>query len=309
MDRLETMQVFVRVAERMSFAAAARDLGLPASTVSDAVKELEQRLGARLLERTTRQVRLTPDGEAYRRRCLALLADFEEAETAFRGTKPKGTVRVDAQGSLARHIILPGLPRFLDEHPGLEVQMSETDRFIDPIAEGVDCVVRAGPVGNSDLVARRVALMPEVTCVSPDYVARFGMPERWDRLDGHRMIGYRSSATGGILPLEFMVAGEKKTVMLPMVLAVNAAESYREAALRGLGLIQVPRYRKENDFVAGRLIEVLRETPPSPTPVSLLFPRDRLMSPRVRIFLDWLTEEFRKALPGENAGMEGIASP
>lgn len=299
MDRLETMQVFVRVAERMSFSAAARDLGLPASTVSDAVKGLEKRLGARLLERTTRQVRLTPDGEAYHRRCLALLADFEEAETAFRGAKPKGTLRIDAQGSLARHIILPGLPRFLDEHPGLDVQMSETDRFIDPIAEGVDCVVRAGPVGNSDLVARRVALLVEVTCVSPGYIARYGEPERWDRLGGHRMVGYRSSATGGVLPLEFMVGGEKKTAMLPMVLAVNAAESYRKAAMLGLGLIQVPRYRNEHDLADGGLVEVLRDTPPSPTPVSLLFPRDRLMSPRVRVFLDWLTEEFRRALPAD----------
>jgi DNA-binding transcriptional LysR family regulator len=307
MDRLETMQVFVRVAERMSFAAAARDLGLPASTVTDAVKGLEKRLGVRLLERTTRQVRLTPDGEVYRRRCLALLADFEEAETAFRGAKPKGTLRIDAQGSMARHIILPGLPRFLDEHPGLDVQMSETDRFIDPIAEGVDCVVRAGPVGNTDLVARRVALLPEMTCVAPEYVARFGMPERWDRLDGHRMVGYRSSASGGVLPLEFMVDGEKKTVMLPMVLSVDAAESYREAALRGLGLIQIPRYRNEGDFAG--LIEILSETPPSPTPVSLLFARDRLMSPRVRVFLDWLTEEFRNALPGEGTGMTGRAAP
>lgn len=297
MDRLETMQVFARVAERVSFAAAARDLGLPASTVSEAVRKLEERLGARLLERTTRQVSLTPDGEAYLRRAQALLADFEEAETAFRGAKPKGTLRIDAQGSLARRIILPALPRFLDEYPGLEIQLSETDRFIDPVAEGVDCVVRAGTVGDSPLIARRVALLPEVTCVSPDYIARFGMPEHWDRLDGHRMVGFRSSATGAVLPLEFMVENERKTVMLPMALAVDAAESYREAARLGLGLIQAPVYSKEDDFISGRLIEVLHDTPPSPTPVSLLFSRDRLLSPRVRVFLDWLMDQFRSAFP------------
>ncbi len=298
MDRLETMQVFVRVAERTSFSAAARDLNLPASTVSDAVRQLEERLGARLLERTTRLVRLTPDGEAYHRRCLALLADFEEAETAFRGAKPKGILRIDAQGSLARAIILPGLPRFLADYPGLQIQLSETDRFIDPVAEGVDCVLRAGPVGDTDLIARRVALLPEVTCASPNYIARFGMPERWDRLAGHRMVGFRSSAAGGVLPLEFMVADEKKTVMLPLVLAVDAAESYREAALLGLGLVQAPRYGRMEDFTAGRLVEVLPDTPPSPTPVSLMFPRNRLLSARVRVFLDWLTQEFRIAFPG-----------
>jgi DNA-binding transcriptional LysR family regulator len=296
MDRLETMQVFARVAERVSFSAAARDLGLPASTVSDAVRQLEARLGVRLLERSTRQVRLTPDGEAYYRRCRALLADFEEAETAFRGAEPKGLLRVDAQGSLARRIILPGLPHFLAAYPGLQVQLSETDRFIDPVAEGVDCVVRVGTVSDTDLVARRVALLPEVTCASPEYIARHGMPERWDRLEGHRMVGFRSSATGGVLPLEFMVAGEMKTVMLPMVLAVNAAESYREAALLGLGLVQSPAYGRLDDFAAGRLVEVLPDTPPSPTPVSLLFARDRLMSPRVRVFLDWLTDQFRTKL-------------
>jgi DNA-binding transcriptional LysR family regulator len=297
MDRLETMQVFVRVAERASFAAAARDLGLPPSTVSEAVRKLEERLGARLLERTTRQVSLTPDGEAYLRRAQALLADFEESETAFRGARPKGTLRVDAQGSLARRIILPALPRFLDEYPGLEIQLSETDRFIDPVAEGVDCVVRAGTVGDTTLIARRVALLPEATCVSPDYIDRFGQPERWDRLDGHRMVGFRSSATGAVLPLEFMVGSERKTVMLPMALAVDAAESYREAARLGLGLIQAPAYSKEDDFIAGRLIEVLQDTPPSPTPVSLLFSRDRLLSPRVRVFLDWLTARFHEAFP------------
>lgn len=296
MDRLKTMQVFVRVAERMSFSAAARDLGLPPSTVSDAVKRLEERLGVRLLERTTRQVRLTPDGEAYHRRCLSLLADIEESETAFRGAKPKGTLRIDAQGNLARRIILPGLPRFLSEYPGLEIQMSETDRFIDPVAEGVDCVVRAGEIGDSDLIARRVALLPEVTCASADYIARHGTPERWDRLEGHQMVGFRSSA--GVLPLEFMVGGEKKTVMLPMLLAVDAVESYSAAARLGLGLVQSPAYSKIEDFATGRLVEVLKDTPPSPTPVSLLFPRNRLLSPRVRVFLDWLTEEFRKALPG-----------
>jgi DNA-binding transcriptional LysR family regulator len=295
MDRLEAMQVFVRVAERCSFGGAARDLGLPASTISDAVKQLERRLGVRLLERTTRRVRMTPDGEVYHQRCIAILTDIEDAETVFRGAKPKGVLRIDVQGTLARRVVLPALPRFFAEYPGLEIRMSESDRFIDLVAEGVDCVLRSGETADGSLVARRVALLPEATCASPAYIARFGMPERWDCLGGHRMVGFRSSAVGGVLPLEFMVGGERKTAMLPMVLTVDAAESYREAACHGLGLIQVPRYGVAGDFSSGRLFPVLDETPPSPTPVSLLFPRNRLLLPRVRVFVDWMTAEFGNA--------------
>lgn len=296
MDRLQAMEVFARVAERKSFTLAARDLGLPASTVSDAVKALETRLGVRLLERTTRQVRPTPDGEAFHRRCLAILADIEDAETAFRDGKPKGIVRVEVQGSLARRVILPGLPRFLADYPGIEIVMSESDRFVDLIREGVDCVLRVGTVRDGDFVARQVGLLPEATFASPSYIARFGMPERCDELGGHRMVGYRSSATGNILPLEFQVEGAVKTVMLPMSLAVDGAETYREAARLGLGLIQAPRYAWSDDFREGSLVPVLEATPPLPTPVSLLFPRNRLMSRRVRAFLDWLTAEFRSTM-------------
>jgi DNA-binding transcriptional LysR family regulator len=292
MDRIDAMRVFARIVERRSFSFAARDLGLPASTATDAVKQLETRLGVRLLQRTTRHVHATLDGEAYYRRCLAILDDIEEAESAFRGGRPRGLLRVDVQGSQARRFILPGLPRFFAEYPDIELAMSEGDRFVDPVREGIDCVLRAGELLDSDLVARRVALLPEATAASPGYIARFGLPQRWDALQGHRMIGFRSSATGGVLPLEFMVGGVRRTALLPMALSVDGAESYRAAALYGLGLIQVPRYALENDFARGTLAEVLPETPPSATPVSILYPRNRQLSLRVRVFIDWVAKEF-----------------
>lgn len=294
MDRLEAMQVFARVAERLNFSAAAGDLGLPASTVSDVIKKLEARLGVRLLERTTRRVRLTPDGEVYHRRCLTILADIEDAEAAFGGLKPMGPVRMEVQGSLARRVILPALPRFFAAYPGLEIRMSEGDRFVDVIGEGVDCVLRVGAVADGDYVARQMGMLEEATFASPDYIAQYGKPERWDRLEGHRMVGFRSSATGTVLPLEFCVGGEIKTVMLPSALAVDGADTYREAARLGLGLIQAPRHSWSDEFHPGALIAVLEDTPPTPTPVSLLFPRNRLMVPRVRVVLDWLTEEFAR---------------
>jgi DNA-binding transcriptional LysR family regulator len=292
MDRLDAMRVFTRIVEQKSFSAAARDLGLPASTVTDAVKQLEARLGVRLLQRTTRHVSPTLDGEAYYQRCLSILDEIEDAESAFSGAKPRGLLRIDVQGSLARRLILPRLPRFFAEYPGIELYMSEGDRFVDVVREGFDCVLRVGQPQVNDMVARRLALLPEVTVAAPAYIARSGRPERWDALDGHRMIGWRSSATGTVLPLEFMVEKERKTVTLPMTLSVNGAESYRAAARLGLGLIQVPRYALAEDFAQGMLVPVLEDTPPAPTPISLLYPQGRQLSPRVRAFIDWVEKIF-----------------
>jgi DNA-binding transcriptional LysR family regulator len=292
MDRLDAMRVFARIVEQKSFTAAARDLGLPASTVTDAVKQLEQRLGVRLLQRTTRHVSPTPDGDAYYRRCLAILGDVEDAESAFSGARPRGLLHIDVQGGLARRFILPGLPRFFADYPDIELFMSEGDRFVDLVREGVDCVLRAGEPQDIDLAGRHIAMLAEATAASPDYLAHHGTPERWDALDGHRMIGFRSSATGGVLPLEFMVDGARKTVTLPMTMSVNGADSYRAAARLGFGLIQVPRYGLQEDFARGTLVPVLEDTPPSPMPISLLYPRNRLLSPRVRVFIDWVVKEF-----------------
>lgn len=293
MDRFEAMRLFTRVVERRSFTRAAEDLGLPRSTATDAIKALEARLGARLLQRTTRTVRPTPDGEAYYARCLALLGDLEDAEGAFRGSLPRGLLRVDVHGTLARHFLLPALPAFLARYPQLELCMSEGDRLVDLVREGIDCVLRVGTPADSALAARRVALLPELSCASPDYLSRHGLPRSVDELhEGHRMVGFRSSATGQLLPLEFAGSAGRRELSLPATVSVNGAESYVAAARLGLGLIQVPRYHVEADLAAGTLVEVLAETPPSPSPVSLLYPRNRLLSPRVRVFIDWLAGIF-----------------
>ncbi|MBB2205636.1 LysR family transcriptional regulator [Gluconacetobacter takamatsuzukensis] len=297
MDRIDTMRVFARVVERRSFIRAAEDLGLPASTVTDAVKTLEARLKVRLLHRTTRQVRATLDGEAYYQRCLTILDDIEEAESAFSGTRPRGVLRVDVQGAQARRLIVPALPHFFAAYPDITLYLSETDRFIDLVREGVDCALRTGEPKDSDLIARRVALLPEVTVASPAYLDRFGTPERWNRLDGHRMIGFHSSATGGVLPLEFMAEGTLRTVMLPSVLTVNGADTYKAAALQGLGLIQVPRYAVAQNLADGTLVECLPDTPPSASPVYVLYPRNRQLSLRVRIFIDWIATLYGRQIP------------
>jgi DNA-binding transcriptional LysR family regulator len=292
MDRFDAMRVFTRVVERRSFTLAAKDLALPRSTVTDAVKQLETRLGVRLLQRTTRHVSPTLDGEAYHRRCLALITDLEDAEAAFGGAKPKGLLRVDVHGTLARHFVLPRLPDFLAEYPAIEFYMSEGDRLVDLVREGIDCVVRVGDLHDSDMIARRVGMLAEVTCAAPAYIERFGMPANVDALAGHRMVGFHSSATRALLPLEFTIDGVVRNVNLPAPVAVNAAESLVTAGRLGLGLIQVPRYHIESDLERGILVPVLPDFPPTPTPVSLLYPPNRQLSPRVRVFIDWLVRAF-----------------
>ncbi len=293
MDRFDAMRVFSRVMERRSFTLAAEDLGLPRSTVTDAVKQLEARLGVRLLQRTTRHVSPTLDGEAYYQRCLAILADIEDAEGAFAGAKPKGLLRIDVHGTLARHFIFPRLPAFLAAYPDIEVYISEGDRFVDMVREGIDCVLRVGGLQDSDMIARRVGMLEEMTLASPSYITMHGMPMHPDDFPGaHRMVAFHSSATGARLPLEFVVDGKVRTVSLPAIVSVNAAESYHAAAKLGLGLIQIPRYSGELALKAGELVEVLPDYPPTPSPVSLLYPRNRQLSPRVRVFIEWVAGEF-----------------
>ena len=293
MDRLDAMRVFSRVVERRSFSLAAEDLGLPRSTVTDAVKQLERRLGVRLLQRTTRHVSPTLDGDAYYQSCLAILADIENAEAAFSGVKPKGPLRVDVHGTLARHFVLPRLPQFLKTYPDIELHISETDRYVDPVRDGLDCVLRVGVLQDSGMIARRIAMLDEVTLASLTYLQRHGTPRHPDALEqGHRMIGFHSTATGGVLPLEFTVAGRVRNVTLPATVTVTAAESYIAATKLGLGLSQMPRYHAEAALKSGELVQVLAKFPPTQTPVSLLYPHNRQLSPRVRVFTDWLAEAF-----------------
>ncbi|WP_414161171.1 LysR family transcriptional regulator [Serratia sp. BNK-12] len=292
MDRIDAMRLFTRVVEQRSFTQAAQDLNLPRSTVTDAIKQLEARLQVRLLQRTTRHVSPTLDGEAYYQRCLTILADIEDAEMAFAGAKPRGLLRIDVHGTLARHFLLPELPDFLAQYPDIELFMSEGDRLVDPVREGIDCVVRVGKLKDSDMVARRLGELEEVTCAAPDYLQRFGTPHSISELEGHRMVGFRSSASGTLMPLEFTVAGQTRQVTLPCTVSVSAAESLVAAARMGLGIIQVPRYHLRDSLDNGSLLPLLPQFPSTPMPVSLLYPRNRQLSPRVRVFIDWFSKVF-----------------
>ena len=307
MDRFQEMQAFVRIAERQSFTQASEDLQIPRATISNLIKRMEQRLGARLLERTTRTVRLTHDGEAHYRRCVRLIADLEEAEGSFRDTAPKGLLRVNLQGTLARHFVVPALPDFLARYPELEIHIGEDDRLVDLVREGIDCVLRAGNLQESSMVGRRVALLEQVTVASPAYLARHGEPADLDALTAHRAVNYISSSTGKPVPLEFTVGGRVTAVQLAAAISVTGADLYTGAAVAGLGLVQVPRYRVAAELREGRLQVVLADLPPPPMPVSVLYPQNRQLSMRVRVFVQWLRDVFEAGTDG-NQGLIPIGA-
>jgi len=289
------MRLFVRVVERGSFTAAAADLGRPRSTATEALKSLEAHLGARLLARTTRHLALTVDGQDYFRRCLAILAELDEAESAFRGGEPRGLLRIDAHGLLTRTFLLPGLPEFLARYPRIDLHLGQGDRLVDLVREGVDCVIRAGEPADSGMILRRLGTIEEITVASPDYLVRRGTPGQLKDLEGHQMVGFLSSRTGEVLPLEFTVGTVMQAVRLPYRITANNSDTMADLARLGLGLIQAPRYRFVDDLAAGRLVEVLAQYPPSRTPLSALYPHNRQLTPRLRVFLDWVTMRFKEA--------------
>ncbi|WP_426219049.1 LysR family transcriptional regulator [Pseudomonas sp. DWRC2-2] len=295
MDQVKAMKVFVRIYERSSFTLAADDLNLPRATLTHTLNQFEAWLGTRLLERSTRRVRPTLDGEAYYQRCVQLLAELEEAELAFRSVAPKGRLRVDLHGTLAKYFVVPALPEFMARYPDIELSISEADRFVDLIAEGVDCVLRAGTLGDSALIGRRVANLRQVTCASPAYLRKYGEPKRLAELSEHRAVNYVSRTTAKLFPFEFMVDGELQEVSIDGALSVFGAEIYSASAVAGLGIIQCPHYRMAELIEQGVMREILQETPPPLMPVSVLYPQNRHMSPRVRVFVDWLAEIFENA--------------
>lgn len=289
------MQLFVRVVERSSFTNAATDLRLARSTVTEAIKQLEADIGARLLERTTRHVRPTLDGQAFYERCRSILSDVDDAENVFRDVRPRGLLRIDANVLLTRTFLLPRLPEFLALNPLIDIHFGQGDRLVDLVREGVDCVIRAGDLADSGMIARRLATITEVTCASPGYIERYGMPASPEDLKGHVMVGFISSRTGEVIPLEFMVDGKAKEFILPCRVTANHSDTTHDMAKMGLGLVQAPRYRLQEDLKAGRLVEVLMGYPPSPTPLSALYPQNRQLAPRLRVFLNWLVTIFAEA--------------
>lgn len=292
MNPIERIQVFVRVAELASFTQAAEALGWPKATVSTAVRQLEEEVGARLLHRTTRRVTTTQDGQAFYERCKDVLADLDELQSMFQqpGAQPlKGRVRLDMSTGLARHAVIPQLPSLLMEHPQLDIELSSTERRVDLVREGFDCVLRAGNVTDTGLVARPLGTMRMVNCASPAYRQAHGTPRVLADLTKHQLVHFVN--TLGARSGGFEYEGEGQAISLPMAgaVTVNNAGAFEAACLAGLGIIQVPRVAVKTHLQSGHLVEVLPDWLAPPMPLTLLYANRRNLSKRVRIVMDWLS--------------------
>ncbi|WP_300755853.1 LysR family transcriptional regulator [Janthinobacterium sp.] len=294
MDRFDAMRIFTRIVELNSFTQAANDLGFPKATVTHAIKQLEARLRVRLLHRTTRQVTPTLDGQAYYQRCVRLLADLEETENVFSAAvqQPAGKLRIDMHSTLGMHFVMPVLDQFCVRYPLIELEIGMGDRLVDLVREGVDCVLRVGVLTDSSMVARRVALLEQVTCASPAYLAAHGTPHTLADLQGHRAVNFFSAHTGKLWPFEFKLDGQLHSLELPGTVSVNNADAYHACCRAGMGLIQAPRYHLASSIAAGELCEILPALRPDPVPVSVMYPHHRQLSSRVRVFADWLASLF-----------------
>ncbi|AXE36433.1 LysR family transcriptional regulator [Chromobacterium phragmitis] len=290
MDRIDLLRLFMRIAACGSFTQAADQMGLPRATVSVAMQQLEARLGARLLHRTTRRVSLTRDGEALLERAAALVADMEDIEQGFLpdGGDIVGRLRVDAPSRIARRLISPALPGLLAQHPKLEMDLGSSDRAIDLVQEGVDCALRVGALADSSLVARSLGAFEMVNCASPDYLERYGAPAGPQDLDGHVAVDYVSPTSGRRAAWEWREGGETRSRKLRSRVGADNAETYIACALAGLGLIQVPRYDVDEHLRSGALVALMPSARPEPMPVHLVYPSRRHLSRRVQAFLAWL---------------------
>ena len=295
MNQLEAMRIYLRVAEVASFTQTAEDLGLPKASISSAIQRLENLLGTRLLHRTTRRVQMTQDGRVFYERCKDLLADFDEAQGMFRAmpAELRGRLRVDMPLIMARDVVVPNLPAFMQQHPQIEIELSSTDRLVDPVREGFDCVVRVGTIGDSSLIARQLGHLRLINCASPAYLAKFGTPQGPADLPRHRLIHYVPRLGGKCPGFEYVdtkAGNELRFIAMEGALTVNNSEAYQAACLSGLGLIQAPETSLRPLIEQGRLVEILPEHLARPMPVALLYANRRHVPQRVQAFMRWLAE-------------------
>lgn len=292
LDRVDLFRTFARVVECASFTRAADLLGMPRSSVSAAIQDLEMRMGTRLLHRTTRRVTPTQDGLVFHARCLRVIAEVEEMEGLFRETAsgPAGMLRVDVPGRIGRLIVAPALPDFFARYPSIELRLGVTDRAVNLVEESIDCVLRVGPLADSRLIGRSIGNLPLINVASPGYLATYGIPKAPCDLAAHRAVQYASPSTGRVEDWEWVENGALRTCTMTGNVIVNSAEAYIACCLAGLGLIQIPAYDVKAHLGAGELIEVMPAHRAEPMAMTLLYPHRQHLSRRLTVFADWLEE-------------------
>ena len=294
MQNLEPILIFTTVAEMGSFTRAADSLGIQKGRASTAVRKLEEELGVRLLHRTTRSVQLTEDGRVFHARARDLLAEVDDLYSMFAGERValRGRLRVDLPTEVARGTIVPALPAFMATYPELELELSSTDRQVDLVQEGFDCVLRLGPIGDESLVARPLGKLRMVNVASPAYLKRYGVPRSIEDLQrqGHRTIHFSTMLGARPHAWEYPDGDGYAMLQLPSVLHVNSAQTYEAAAIAGLGLIQAPLMGVGRYLEGGALVEILPKFRRRALAVSLVVAHRSNLSRRVRAFMKWIED-------------------
>jgi DNA-binding transcriptional LysR family regulator len=303
-DRLESLQLYIRIVELGSFTRASSELDVPRATATHAIKALETRLGTCLLERTTRQVRATPAGLTYYESCVRLLADLAAAESALSGVKGvlSGTVRVDVQDGHTSRVVLPRIDEFRQRNPHVSLTVSSGHRMADLVREGADCILRSGVLQDAALETRQIAPIPQLLCASPAYLRQRGVPLQPSDLVGHEFVSTFARNREGDVAL--LVDGERQNYRLNSAVCAPDVESQIACAVRGCGLIQMPRFQVERELREGQLVEVLPTWPSPALTVSVLYPALRRLTPAAHAFVDWVTDlylhRFGASLRGSN---------
>ncbi|GHB17580.1 LysR family transcriptional regulator [Salinicola rhizosphaerae] len=292
MKNLDALVIFSRVAEMTSFTRAAENLGIQKGRVSTVIRELEREVGVTLLNRTTRRVQLTDEGADFYTRARDLLADMQELESMFadRAGRLSGRLRVDMPTELAKNVVIPALPALMAAHPEFSLELSSTDRRVDLVEEGLDCVIRLGPIVNETLVARPLGKLRMINAASPGYLARHGVPVTLADLHAqdHRMIHYTQRLGARPNGWEYPRGEGYATLALPSAIQVNSVQTYHAAGLAGIGLIQAGYSSLAHHIDTGALVEILPDLRPEPLAASLVVAHRRNLSQRVRAFIDWL---------------------
>ncbi|MCJ8052856.1 LysR family transcriptional regulator [Shinella curvata] len=291
MDQLSAMRVFLRVVETGSFTGASAALGMPKATVSNLIQNLETHLQTKLLNRTTRRVMVTTDGALYYERANQIVTEIDELDGSLSHSRmsPSGRLRVEMSGAFADLLIIPELNDFHEKYPDINIDLGVGDRTVDYLAENVDCALRAGSPGNASLIARRVGEMGLVACAAPAYIERFGMPEHPSDLEAaHHCVNYFLAQINRIMPFEFTRDGETLEINSRYILSVNDARSYLAAALSGLGVAPLACFMAREPIARGQLVPVLPEWHMEPVPLYIVYPPNRHLSNKVRVFVDWV---------------------
>ncbi|MGG7445516.1 LysR family transcriptional regulator [Kosakonia oryzendophytica] len=301
MDQLMAIRAFARVVEAGNFTRAADSLEMPNATLSKLVQELEAHLGVRLLQRTTRRVTVTPEGRDYYEKTARILRDLEDIDTGFNVARstPRGQLRVDIGGSTAREVLIPALPDFMARYPDIRLVLGVSDRSVDLISDNIDCVIRGGPLDNSSLIARHIGAATLITCATPGYLQTFGTPAYPQELkNGHRLVSYLSPQTGRAFPFRFARDGEKTEIKVDHRIGINESNAHLAAGLAGLGIIQTFSYAACSALKEGALVEILSAWRPAPYPFHVVYPQNRHLTHRLRVFIDWLLECFPARISG-----------